>query len=219
MTAGGAPRPSTGWLLGWAVALSLGILVVGFVTGDLGAAPVTVVATELALPERRDAEPETFLSPTFDLDGPTTLGVALERGPEPGFVGASIALVNETTSEVWETRLGTRVTAARSGGLHRRAETLFDRLPTGRYVLRVTPDWEPSVDAIETARPPRATLAARAGARSGLGALIAAALILLPALVVTGRRAFTTRRSGSRRDDDALGAADETTIRGPAAAS
>lgn len=190
-----APRPSTRWILGWAAALSVGVVAVGLTTGDVGGTPRAVVDGELALPPANAPGTAPWLSPAFELAGPTTLRVALARDDAPGRVSARVALVREDTGEVWETRLGTRVPgAAAPGPDRRRDEVLFDRLPSGRYLLRAQPDWEPA-DPSADGRPPRATLRADAGARSGWTAALALGLLWAPALAIAGWRVVAARRA------------------------
>jgi hypothetical protein len=194
--------PGGRWMVGWALAFAL---LLGGLVLWLEAPGQERVVFEGSVPLVPGAgeAPSVLLTPTFELDGPTTLAVRLERSPDPGHVGLGVALVSETDHQVRELVLSSLLTPRPEGGLRgdRTAEGLFDRLPTGRYLLRLAPSFEgplalsgPRGGASDEwpeaagAHPPRARVVAVAGRRSHSAAFIALGLLVVPPAIAGLRR-------------------------------
>ncbi len=133
---------------------------------------------------------------------PTTLELTLSRSADEGWVGVDIALIEEETGDMRQLGLATDVRGALGSDpeSERTSTVLVDRVQPGHYVLRLSPSWEPLVEATAgegasaSPTPPTAHFRAVRGRRSHLGLALAAGALLLPPLVVTGRRLLRRRR-------------------------
>jgi len=202
----------------WALALAL--LLILLTLGwffEIGKATRVVVDGAVRLPpipaSRAALEDETLvddavqMTPAFTIDEPTTLELTLSRSADEGWVGADIALIEEESGEIRQLGLATDVRASVGADqdAQRRSTVLIDRVVPGRYVIRIAPSWEPLEEPAPGRETTDAELAAPSahlevveGRRSFRGLGLAAFLILLPPLFVTGRRALRprSRRAG-----------------------
>jgi hypothetical protein len=182
------------------------------VDGPLRLSPLP--ASRLALADEALVDKAIQLTPAFVVDEPTTLSVTLRRGPEEGWVGADLALIDEESGQIRTLRIATDVRAAVGADLdeQRSATVLIDRVTPGRYVLRIAPSWEPLEDpapgrmvaaaptatasAEAPAEPPTAHIEVVEGRRSHLALALSALFILVPPLFATGWRALRRRPNG-----------------------
>jgi hypothetical protein len=214
-TAASAAGSELGRLWALAAALLVLLLVVGYFL-ELGKETRVVVDGPLRMPEhpasRAALEDELSaeaiqLTPSFDVEEPTTLELTLSRSADEGWVGVDVALIEEETGEMRQLGLATDVRGAVGSDpeQERRSQVLVDRVQPGRYVLRLAPSWEPLEEptpgeADDTPPvPPSVHFRAVEGRRSHWALSLATALILLPPLVVTGRRLFRRWRSRMTR--------------------
>ncbi|MEM9193850.1 MAG: hypothetical protein AAGF12_32040 [Myxococcota bacterium] len=194
----GSPNPvPIRFVLGTAGVLLLALVAIAALT-DLGRSEVVVYDAPLALPSdpmgtsaTTETPPPIVLSPPFELEGPTTLRVELHRSAEPGWVGATCALIEEETGNLYEFEIHTDHRPPNHP--QERTSALIDRLPTGRYILRIQPAWRPIADPLPGRAtsplppPPTASVQAVEGGGSPWAFLIAAILILAPAAFETAR--------------------------------
>src|SRR5690606_35628140 len=85
-------------------------------------------------------------TPDFEVDGPTTLVIELEREAMEGWVGVGIALVHRSSGEVRQLALGTEwrpdAEGAARGSLE--ASARIDQVGGGTWFARLEPGWEPA---------------------------------------------------------------------------
>ena len=129
-------------------------------------------------------------TPELEVDGPTTLVVELEREAAEGWAGVAVALLHRESGEVRTLDLGSPQAGDRR---ELRARARVDEVRGGTWIARLEPVWEPG-DRDDPAPAPRATLRIRQERRSPVHLLVAALLVVLPALVQIGRRVWYTRR-------------------------
>lgn len=134
----------------------------------------------------------TYSEPFTIEQGPTVLAVELRTTALNDYVGVALALVDENTGAVREAAIETEfyqgVTAGErwsEGG--QSAGITIDRVPAGRYTLRMAPEWShwaPSTLSPPVAAAPRAVITVRDDPGS-LWALVVAFALLLSPLVLT----------------------------------
>lgn len=137
---------------------------------------------------------EIRFTPDLNVEGPTTLTVALEREPRAGFAGVGVSLLHRESGEVRQLVLASNWVPTRAGA-HQgslSAVARVDEVASGTWIARLEPGWEPLEG--ETAEPPAATIRIRQEPRSPMHFWVAAGLVVLPALVQIGRYVWYTRR-------------------------
>lgn len=187
------------WMVGVALVLTAVLVAMG-ARWELGQSPQTVVQMPLNVPgppvDPHEGESgdlvhrEVQLTPTFAVEGPTTLTLQVERSAVDGVFAVDIALVHEETGELHELGLSSGwrhdLASGRRGNLD--AEALLDRIPTGHYHLQLEPRWEPlgrpttaagEIDRAEITLP-QAELRVMEGQRRPVAFLGALGLLWLP---------------------------------------
>ena len=173
----------------------------------LPAAPV-VPSSPRVLPDS-DTDRGTVTAPFTVIGDPSTVGVHLTTEASSDLVGLACALIDEDRGEVREVHLQAGARSAGEEGLEHEAWAHLDRIPAGRYTLRIESEWtqQRAGDGARFGRseaPPRASLEVLEGARSPWCALVAFTLLLVPfALLLLLRARFERRRWALRGTLDA----------------
>ena len=180
---------------------------------DLGHTQRVVAETSLALPDSANPvhDDPTFVryTPVFEVERPSTVHIELLREGRPGWVAVGCTLLSEDTGETRELVVQTSVLPGAGGDV--RAEARIDRVMPGSYSLRLAPMARELVapapvaaTAVPTPAPPAAArpghpaqVRVTVGGRSPFPFILAAGLIVLPALVTLVRWA-RLRRSEKR---------------------
>jgi len=162
--------------------------------------PLTLPATQqrgnpVSAPQQDTA---SYTPPFTVTDGPAVLSVELETSSNNDYVGVACALIDEETGKVREFYVDAGyyhgVTGGESWSEGSRDSTVYvDRVPEGRYVLRMDPQWNhwtPGLFNVGTAAsPPSASIEVTQGSRSPWCCLLTFFLLLLPVPISIFRRA------------------------------
>lgn len=198
-----------------ATAITFAILMVLFMAMalglDVGRTQRVLVDGPLLLPPTQavagatQAEDRASYTPPFTVtSGPTTLEVELNTSADNDYVGVACALVNEDTGEVREFYVSAEYNHGVTGGESwtegdRHATVYVDRVPAGRYTMRLDPQWShwngPMTFAFSSVRaPPGATIKVVQGSRSGVCCCFSFLLLLFPLPIVVFRRSSFEKR-------------------------
>jgi hypothetical protein len=200
------PNPHT--LRGSALVFAVlaGLMLLSSLAFELGSDKRVIAEQQIAMPPSETAikagllRPPPLFLPAFELpSGPSTLMMELESDLDNGWTSIGAALLNEATGEIAETELlaehyhGVTDGESWSEGSSDATE-YFGALPAGRYILRLTPSWEPWGTA--ATHLPIVRLRVVEGERSPGCCCGAWVLIALPfGLRAVRRAAFEARRS------------------------
>lgn len=181
------------WSLTWkaAVALMVALAITAFVTPGR----VLPVAFEMPLNvpratgENPPAEESVTYTRQFEVERDyTTIGVQLETNLSNSWMAVAAALINEDTNEVREFW----IQAEEWHGIgwqegDKNQSEYLSRVPKGRYTMRFDTRWGRQGVAMASIAP-QAKVKATRGDRSSLACMLAALLILLPAMIAGIRR-------------------------------
>jgi hypothetical protein len=208
------PNPTRPWPTAAAAAALFALLVAVAVLTGMGSRGRVLVEGPLALPATQTLAGQTArdpnvdrasYTPVFEVNGPTVLSMTLRTNADNDFVGVACALIEEQTGEVREFYIQAEYYHGVSGGESwsegsRDATKYIDRVSSGRYSLRMDPEWNhysgPGTFSLAgQARVPTASVQLREGSTSPFGFLCGLVLLLLPVpLPFLRRRAFEQRR-------------------------
>lgn len=194
-------------------ALFVVFLILG-ATLDLGAPSRVLVDGPVALPPAPavpgvtpdgSVDPAVYTPPFTVTNGPTTIEVRLETTADNQYVGVACALINEDTSEIREFYVSADYGHGVTGGESwtegsRNSSVYVDRVPEGRYTLRLDPQWSnwPSPGPFSftpTRGPPNVSVRVTQGKRSMWCCCLTFLLLIIPLpFVIFRRTAFEKRR-------------------------
>lgn len=147
-------------------------------------ADLTVPLRASPTPTRGDPDAIVY-APDFDLDRTSTLTVTLEPPDAEGDLSIGCALLEQATGEVRALTLGVSQRRDAGGALARSPAQVatIDRVAPGAYSMR----FEPWFRGEASAAPPPARVRVTAGGLRPLTFVLAAGIVVLPALISLGR--------------------------------
>jgi len=135
----------------------------------------------------------SFVTPIFNVDGrATNVEVNIHTDIESSWIYFQLALINDDTGQAWD--WGREVSKYGDEGSNSDS-SIVSLVPSGRYYLRVEPEWTPEPGGSSIASPVNYSIVVKRDVPVYWPLLAAFPLLLIPALYYTWRDAsFETRR-------------------------